>query len=37
MAAQAGKDLLLKLDDGFDWLELNQIAVFHGDRISLNG
>ena len=22
---------LLKLDDGLDWLELDQIAVFHGD------
>ena len=22
---------LLKLDDGLDWLELDKIAVFHGD------
>jgi hypothetical protein len=26
---------LLKLDDGLDRLELNQIAVFHGDVNSL--
>ena len=26
-----GRVRLLKLDDGLDWLELDQIAVFHGD------
>ena len=28
-----GRIRLLKLDDGLDWLELDQIAVFHGDAV----